>query len=114
MESLELFEEMANNKFFSTWAFMLFLNKLDLFEDKLVRQGHPLNLSGLFSDAPEGKDVEQAIKWIEKKFLERKINIKEHPVYVHVTTAVDPKSVTIVFESCRQIMLKKALEMAGL
>jgi len=114
LESLELFEEMANNKFFSTTPFMLFLNKKDLFEQKLIKEAHPLNITGLFPDAPSEQNVEEGIKWIEDKYLERKHNIKQHPVYVHVTTAIDPQSVQYVFESCRQIMLKKALEMAGL
>lgn len=113
-ESLELFEEMANNKFFTNTPFMLFLNKRDLFEEKFLVEDHPLNISGLFPDAPTEKNIDEAIKWVEDKFLERKQNIKNHPVYVHVTTAIDPVSVQYVFESCRQIMLKKALEMAGL
>jgi len=113
-EALELFGDMVNNKFFLNTPFMLFLNKKDLFEQKFVKEKHPLNISGIFPDAPTRIDVDGAISWVKEKFVSRKNTNKANPVYVHVTTAIDPDSVGYVFESCRQIMLEKALELAGL
>ena len=55
VEAVLLFEEIANCKWFSSTAIILFLNKRDLFEDKFAKKQVPLNVTGLplFQGAPE-------------------------------------------------------------
>jgi len=86
-EALELFEEICNSRWFVSSSIMLFLNKKDLFEKKLVEEKVPLNASGRFPSAPETTDIKVAIDWITSLFLKKKKN-PETSVYTHVTTAV--------------------------
>ena len=37
VESLELFKSIVNNKFFTESSFILFLNKIDVFEEKIKK-----------------------------------------------------------------------------
>lgn len=111
-ESLELFDEICNSKWFVSTSILLFLNKRDLFDQKYGEKHIPLNSSGLFPDAPKDTDVEVGIDWIAQKFLTVRKH-KEREIYVHVTTATDPKNVRTVFDTCKNIILKRNLEASG-
>lgn len=112
-EALGLFEEICNSRWFANVPIMLFLNKRDLFEKKFLEQKIPLNASGLFPTAPEqNTDVQAAIEWITQQFLKKK-KIPTKEVYVHVTTATDPNNIRVVFDLCRNVILKKNLVQSG-
>ena len=49
-ESLKLFDSICNNKYFVNTAFILFLNKKDSFEEKVVRSSIRLDLFRLLSN----------------------------------------------------------------
>ena len=111
-EALELFEEICNSRWFVQSSIMLFLNKKDLFEKKLVEDKVPLNASGKFPMAPETTDLKIAIDWITSLFLKKKKN-SDTSVYTHVTTATDPQNVRAVFEVVSSVILKRNLMISG-
>jgi GTPase SAR1 family protein len=105
-ESLEVWEELVNSSHFTNTPTLLFLNKLDLFEDKYLVRKVPLNDAGLFPDAPQGEpDKDQAIAWISSLFQERHRKADPSLLYIHLTTAVDSTQVNQVFNDVKEIVL---------
>ena len=88
---------------------ILFLNKIDLFEDHLKL--FPIKSIPPFNDY-EGKenDVSDGVNYFKKKFLEKNRSRDPKFVYIHVTCATDTKSVHVVFEACRNTILFTNLE----
>lgn len=88
-ESLELFEEIVNSKWFVTTPVLLFLNKRDLFEKKYVEERIPINVSGCFPDAPDlgdgTPDIKLGIDYLTRLFEKRK-RTPEKELYTYVTT----------------------------
>jgi len=106
----QLFADAVNSKWLQTSAVLLFLNKKDLFDEKFTRLRIPLNITGKFPTAPKSTDdPEAAVKWITELFT----NSTSRHIQVFVTTAVDPQNVRIVFEACRDEVLKRALKSTG-
>lgn len=65
-ESLLLFDEVCNSKYFRNTNFILFLNKTDLFEEKLGR----VDLSVAFPTYTGGNNFEAATNFIKQRFVE--------------------------------------------
>jgi len=108
-ESLQVFESICNNKYFVETAMILFLNKIDLFAEKIAR----LPLKICFSDYEGGvNDYEPALKYIEQKFLSQ--NQQKKLIFTHSTCATDTKNIEKVFEACRAVILKENLDKLGL
>jgi len=108
-ESLQVFESICNNKYFTETAMILFLNKIDLFAEKVRK----VPLTVCFHDYPgRPGDYDHAIKYIEDKFLEQ--NKQPKLVFTHPTCATDTKNVERVFDACRLVILKENLEKLGL
>lgn len=120
LEAITLFGEITNNAWFISTAMILFLNKIDLFEEKYLVKKIPLNKTGLklFDTAPshEGLSDEQEYKkakcWFLAQFEQKNIN-KEKQIYSHFTCATDTENVRIVLKSCSDIILKKNMGGSG-
>jgi GTPase SAR1 family protein len=104
VEALEVFENICNQKYFMKTVFILFLNKIDLFADKLKRK---ISLKACFP-LFEGNefDFDQTTKWIEKQF--QTVNkTASRTIFVHMTCATDTKNVERVFEAAKKAILEK-------
>ena len=110
LEALEIFEEINQNKFFIKASMILFLNKRDLFEEKIKK--YDIKDSPGFSDYTGGCDYDAGCAYFIGKFMRRKGD-PEKVVYNHITCATDTANVKIVFNSCKQIILQKNMENAG-
>eukprot|EP00301_Raphidiophrys_heterophryoidea_P000149 c10076_g1_i1.p1 GENE.c10076_g1_i1~~c10076_g1_i1.p1 ORF type:complete len:349 (-),score=85.70 c10076_g1_i1:581-1627(-) len=111
IESINLFKDVANLNVFATTAMILFLNKSDIFEQKMKNQIG--NLHDIFDDYPGGYEVEPAIQFILGKFLE----VREDPeqeVYFHVTCATNKDNVRFVLSAVRDIVIRKNLQDANM
>lgn len=64
MESLVLFDSVVNSRWFKRTSIVLFLNKVDLFRQKLPRSP----LSNYFPDYSGGNDVNRAAKYLLWRF----------------------------------------------
>jgi len=107
-ESLELFEEIVNSKWFTKTAVILFLNKLDLFKDKIKK----VDLKVLFPDYNGGADVDAAVKFITEQFIALLRNERKK-VFPHTTCATDTENVRVVFEAAKEIIISQNLERLG-
>ncbi|XP_048858955.1 guanine nucleotide-binding protein G(t) subunit alpha-2 [Brienomyrus brachyistius] len=109
-ESLHLFNSICNHRFFATTSIVLFLNKKDLFQDKIKK----VHLSICFPDYNGPNTYDDASNYIKLQFqdLNMKKGIKE--IYGHMTCATDTENVQIVFNAVTDIIIKENLKDCGL
>lgn len=110
-ESLKLFKEICNSKWFHETAMILFLNKKDLFAQKIKEKD--LTVCEEFKDYKGGKDYVKAVQFITDKFLQQNENPKKH-IYVHETCATDTKQITVVFNIVKDVILHQILNQSGI
>eukprot|EP01089_Gocevia_fonbrunei_P003699 TRINITY_DN13657_c0_g1_i1.p1 TRINITY_DN13657_c0_g1~~TRINITY_DN13657_c0_g1_i1.p1 ORF type:complete len:354 (-),score=75.24 TRINITY_DN13657_c0_g1_i1:52-1113(-) len=103
-ESLMLFDEICNSPWFRETAFILFLNKIDLFEEKLKHSP----LSATFKEYTGGSDVKAAQNFMKQKF--EAINQSPHKIYIHFTCAVNTKNIEIVFKAVRDTIMQEVID----
>jgi len=108
-EALNLFEEIANSRWFRDTSMILFMNKRDLFADKIKK----VPLSKFFPEFKGGDNYEEACSFMEKQFTSRSKNPNKK-VYPHITCATDTTNVAAVFNAVKDIIINKSLEEAGL
>ncbi len=103
-ESLHLFNEICNNKYFKDKPIMLFMNKTDLFRDKLQRV--PLNT--FFKTYQGDNSYESAVSHVEQQFMALNKNSKRS-VHAKPTCATDAKTMKHIFEFIRSTILRELL-----
>jgi len=108
-ESLKLFKEICNNKWFVNSSIILFLNKKDLFEKKIVKT----DLNVCFPEYTGGKSFENACEFIRKTFLAQNANPLKQ-IFPHITCATDRSNVEVVFSDLRSTLLQKAIQTSDL
>ncbi|KAI2661672.1 Guanine nucleotide-binding protein G(t) subunit alpha-2 [Labeo rohita] len=109
-ESLHLFNSICNHRFFATTSIVLFLNKKDLFQEKIKK----VHLSICFPEYDGPNTYDDASNYIKAQFqdLNMKKGVKE--IYAHMTCATDTKNVEIVFNAVTDIIIKENLKDCGL
>jgi len=107
-ESLLLFDEIVNSIWFSHTTFVLFMNKADLFEEKIRR----IPLSNMFPEYKGGEDLEAARKYVTDLYV--CLNQGTKQLFVHHTIAIDTKNVDFVFKAVRTTILKDVLGSGGI
>jgi len=108
-EALNLFEETINSRWFVDTAIILFLNKKDLFEEKLKR----VALKTYFPDFVGKNEFEEGWRYFAKKFTDKSADPNKQ-IYTHVTCATEDQNVQIVFNSVKDIVVRKGLIRSGL
>lgn len=120
-EALKLFDEICNSSWFSKTSMILFLNKNDLFRSKLKIV--PFRVPGVRNDlfqGPYAQDPEAdfdtcvtaAHEYLKQLFIARKRDTNRE-IYAHVTEATDTRQVHVVFNACKDIILRKNLSSSG-
>ncbi|KAL1925442.1 uncharacterized protein VTP21DRAFT_325 [Calcarisporiella thermophila] len=108
-ESLTLFGSICNSRWFVHTSIILFLNKIDLFREKL--QATPLSNS--FPDYVGGADYDQACDYLLNKFAaENQSESKQ--IYAHFTCATDTQQVRGIMNAVNDILIQSALRECGL
>jgi len=108
-ESLKLFKEICNSKWFQDTAMILFLNKRDIFAEKIKK----IDLKVTFDDYNGGCDYDNATAFIKDKFLAQNEQPKKH-IYTHITCATDTDNVQVVFNAVKDVILHRVLDDSGL
>jgi len=108
-ESLKLFKEICNNRWFVETSMILFLNKRDVFEEKIQK----VDLNVCFTEYTGGKVYEAASAFVREQFVAQNTNTKKQ-IYPHLTCATDTGNVQNVFNNVRSTLLKKGMDDAGL
>ncbi len=89
-ESLELFKAVCNHRAFQHSTIMLFLNKKDVFAEKIAR--NPISSQSPFSDYNGTQDdFNEGVQYFIDKFLDCLLSSSKK-VFVHVTCATDSKN----------------------
>jgi len=112
MESLDLFNKVVNNAFFLAVDIVLFLNKWDIFQDKIKR----IPITECFRDWPASKnasDPEEASRYIAAKFTDSNAG-KQRKIYQHTTCATDTKNVERVWSAVHDVLVREQISEAGL
>jgi len=98
LNALHVFHGVVNDPSFRDTPFLVFLNKKDLFEQKL-KAGTMIKAVPSFKDYKGGTSVSAGIKYFTKKF--EKINkVKGRPLKFHATCATDSSNVKKIFDAC--------------
>ncbi|XP_077337464.1 guanine nucleotide-binding protein G(t) subunit alpha-2 isoform X1 [Lithobates pipiens] len=109
-ESLHLFNSICNHKFFAATSIVLFLNKKDLFEQKIKK----VHLSICFPDYDGDNSYEDAGNYIKLQFLDLNMRKDAKEIYGHMTCATDTQNVKFVFDAVTDIIIKETLKDCGL
>jgi len=94
-ESVKLFKALVRYKGNANKSFILILNKMDLFERKLIHE--KIKLSDYYEDyTGPNDDIDKAKNFIEKLFTEEFAHMS---IYTEFTTATDRNNIKKVFEN---------------
>jgi len=109
VETMKLFDEICNSRWFLDKSLILFLNKRDLFQDKIKK----VPLTCMFP-AYEGDphDYEETTEYIRNTF-ESLNRCPGKEIYTHITCATDTDNVAHVFRSVKDTLIKNSLREGG-
>uniref|UniRef100_A0AAR2LEC2 Guanine nucleotide binding protein (G protein) alpha v1 n=1 Tax=Pygocentrus nattereri TaxID=42514 RepID=A0AAR2LEC2_PYGNA len=111
-ESLKLFSSICNNVFFRSTSMILFMNKIDLFQEKILHSGRHLRYYlPLYRGAD--CDVDSAARFIASMFVSQNATPTKL-IYHHFTTATDTSNVQVVFQVVMDTIIKENLEAVSL
>jgi len=108
-EAVTLFDDICNSQWFVNTSIILFLNKRDLFADKIIK----VPLTVCFPEYDGKNTYEEAAEYIRTVF-ETKNRSKEKLIYSHITCATDTDNVAAVFNAVKDIIIRQSLNQAGL
>ncbi|KAI0061797.1 G-protein alpha subunit [Artomyces pyxidatus] len=107
-ESLVLFDSVINSRWFLRTSIILFLNKIDVFKNKLPK----VPLEKFFPEYTGGSDVNKGAKYILWRFMQA--NRARLSVYPHITQATDTSNIRLVFVTVKETILQNALKESGI
>ncbi|RYC55606.1 hypothetical protein CHU98_g10606 [Xylaria longipes] len=106
-EALMLWESIANSHWFAKSALILFLNKMDLFREKLVSS--PITSYGFTDYRGPADDHKAASKYFMDKFKALNRN-PEKEIYGHFTNATDTNLLKITMTSVQDMIIQRNLK----
>jgi len=109
LESISLFDQICNMQWFLNTSLILFLNKKDLFEQKIKE----VNITPAFPDYKGLQEFEPAVAHIRTKYMEINKN-PDRKVTPHLTCATDTENIKIIFNAVKSTVLSSALKATGL
>lgn len=108
-ESFALFEALCNSQWFYKTPFILFLNKVDLLEEKLLR----LPITDYFPDYDRDPlNVASVLDYMEALLL--RLNKTKKPIYVHRTCATDTAGMSFVLGAVTDMVIQQNLKQSGI
>ncbi|CAX42749.1 G Protein Alpha subunit, putative [Candida dubliniensis CD36] len=107
-ESLALFDSVVNSRWFARTTVVLFLNKIDVFAEKLKYSP----LENFFPDYKGGPNISNGVKYILWRF--NKLNRSGLNIYPHVTQATDTSNIELVMAAVKQTILENSLKDSGI
>jgi len=98
-EAVALFAEVSSSEYFHKSSIILFLNKMDLFREKI--KTHPMK--EYLMNYESGDDFDKASAFVKARFLEVVTN--GTTVYSHITCAINTKNIEFVIHDVRAQVL---------
>ncbi|KAJ3168798.1 guanine nucleotide-binding protein subunit alpha [Geranomyces variabilis] len=109
LESLNLFDSICNHPLFRKTSIILFLNKVDLFHEKLKT----IPIKNYFPEYGGSNSFEEASEFFARQFIGLNRS-QEKKIYVHYTWATDTNQIRTVFATVNAIILRENLNASGL
>eukprot|EP01083_Nonionella_stella_P055488 146360_1 len=113
-ETLNLWDEILNSRWFRPTSMILFLNKCDLFEYKLEEKKKDLKVC--FAEYDGANSYQDGVEYVKLQFLmkNRKQSGHAREIFCHITCATDKNNVKKVFHDVQNIVVNSALSRGGL
>ena len=116
-ESLKLFQKLTGSQWFEQTSFILFLNKSDLFKDKIKKR--PLvdffedyeQFCETLENGANKDDFEKSCEYIKAQYIDA---FHGNRLYPFITCAIDKDNCSKVFAAVRDTVISGALTGAGL
>ena len=105
---MHYFDSVVNSRWFARTSVVLFLNKIDVFAEKL--QYSPLE--NHFPDYTGGNNINKAAKYILWRF--NQVNRSGLNIYPHVTQATDTSNIQLVMAAVKETIMENTLKDSGL
>lgn len=106
-EALFLFDQISNSQYFAKSALILFLNKIDLFGEKVTSGMSPINR--YFPDfRGKDNDVESGKKFFADKF-KKLVRDPKKEIYIHYTNATDTNLLKVTMRSVQDMIVQRNL-----
>jgi GTPase SAR1 family protein len=105
-EALALWSQICNSRWFAHKTIILFLNKKDLFRDKVSKSADFAKQFPEYKGSPH--DYNAALQFMRSMFEEQ----NEHPtktIFTHVTSAIDAGDVQANFEMVKTVVLSQSV-----
>lgn len=113
VEALELFKGVCNNRAFALTSIMLFLNKKDIFGEKIMYSD--IAAQKPFADyAGPTQDFDHGVLYFIQKFKDCQIDNEFNDSFIHVTNATDTNNMEFVLDSTRMIIMTDNLRKSGI
>jgi len=104
VDAIELFGEICNSEHLTQSAMVIFLNKIDLFEQKM-KTLLPSRIPEFSDFCGKLGDVQLGFQYFTLKFLSLNKNPKRK-IYVHLLCGIDTNNVKLLFRICAKNILK--------
>ncbi|KAJ2161946.1 guanine nucleotide-binding protein subunit alpha [Coemansia sp. RSA 552] len=108
-EALTLFDSICNSRWFVKTSIILFLNKMDIFREKLPHSP----MRKYFPDFDGGNDIDAASEYILKRFVSLNQSDAKQ-IYTHFTCATDTNQIKFVMAAVNDIIIQTNLRDCGL
>jgi guanine nucleotide-binding protein subunit alpha len=105
-EALMLWESIANSQWFANSALILFLNKMDLFKEKV--EYSPITSYGFTDFIGDTTDYRATSKYFMEKFRALSRNPTKE-IYGHFTNATDTNLLKITMGSVQDMIIQRNL-----
>jgi len=102
-ESVRIFGETINSRWFANTHIMLILNKLDLFEEK-IKTVDPKDFC--FPNYEGGLNKDEALKYMTEQFSTKNKN-PERIIYIKHTCALQKDNIDFIFKNLQQIIFQQ-------
>jgi len=109
-EALTLFDSICNSRWFIKTSIILFLNKIDLFAEKLPHSP----LGEYFPDFAGGDNYDAACDYLLHRFVSLNQSAATKQIYAHYTCATDTQQIKFVLSAIQDILLQLHLRECGL
>ena len=109
-ESMKLFDTVCNNKLFTNTSMIVFLNKIDIFREKISKS----SLTICFPEYKGEDTYEDGTAYIQDKFEELNEERHKKQVYSHLTCATDTSNIQYVFDVVTDVVIKLNQKECGL
>ncbi len=119
IESLEVFSEVANSRWFDRSALVLMLNKKDVFAQKIatvdLRSEGDKGAPARFLDYTGGCNQAKALEYILGRFTEIVAAASpDRQLHHHVTCATDTKALKAVIKAVKEEIVREMMMRAGM